>query len=57
MIGGEDEGELRPQLRNALDKLRILGVGVEEGLWIRPAFDGQHVVVEDGNIWDAEAPV
>ena len=57
VIGGEDEGEVRPLLRKALDKLSTLGVGVERGLWVRPAYDGQRVVVGDGKIWDDEARI
>ncbi|KAF8602354.1 hypothetical protein BDV93DRAFT_494878 [Ceratobasidium sp. AG-I] len=57
VIGGEDEGEVRTLVRKALDKLPTLGVGIEKGLWVRPAYDGQRVVVEGGKVWDDKAPV
>lgn len=56
VIGGEDAGEVRPLVRSALERVSASGVGIEEGLWLRPAYDGQRVIVEDGKVWDTEAP-
>ncbi|KAG9075052.1 hypothetical protein FS749_013322, partial [Ceratobasidium sp. UAMH 11750] len=39
-IGGENEGDVRPLVREALERLSDLGVGAEN-IWIRPAYDGQ----------------
>ncbi|QRV94787.1 beta-lactamase superfamily protein [Ceratobasidium sp. AG-Ba] len=46
-IEGDDVGEVSTLVKNAVERVVELGVGIEETLWIRPAYDGQLLAFND----------